>query len=198
MVYGSVDDPERPCDESAPLRPVSPYAASKAAADLLSYQVTHHPGLDVIRVRPFNHVGPRQSPDYAVGHFARQLARIERGLAPPRLETGDLDARRDLSDVRDVVAAYRLLMERGRRGEAYNVGSGIPVRIHDVLNMMRGMCNAKVEVAPRPERMRPGDVGAIIADFGKLTAETGWRPQYPLERTLRDTLDYWRQTVSAE
>src|SRR5439155_24946453 len=119
MVYGAVDDAARPCDETTPLRPVSPYAASKAAADLLSYQVTHHPGLDVVRVRPFNHVGPRQSPDYAVGHFARQLARIERGLDPPRLDTGDLSAHRDLTDVRDMVAAYRLVMEHGRRGEVY-------------------------------------------------------------------------------
>jgi GDP-4-dehydro-6-deoxy-D-mannose reductase len=192
LVYGAVDDPQRPCDESTPLRPVSPYAASKAAADLLGYQVTHHPGLDVVRVRPFNQIGPRQSPQYAVGHFARQLAWVERGLTPPRLETGDLSARRDLTDVRDMVEAYRLLMEHGERGAVYNVGRGSAVRMADVLDLLCRMCSIKVEVVPRAERMRPGDVGAIVADSARLRALTGWRPRHTLEQSLRDTLEYWR------
>jgi GDP-4-dehydro-6-deoxy-D-mannose reductase len=196
MVYGAVDDPQRPCDESTPLRPVSPYAASKAAADLLSYQTTHHPGLNVVRVRPFNQIGPRQSPQYAVGHFARQLARIERGLEPPRLETGDLSARRDLTDVRDMVAAYQLLMQHGRRGEVYNAGRGAAVRMADVLEMLCGFCSVAVEVVPRPERMRPGDVGAIVADSSRLRAATGWRPRLALQQSLRDTFDYWRHAAA--
>jgi GDP-4-dehydro-6-deoxy-D-mannose reductase len=198
MVYGAVDDPGRPCGEATPLRPVSPYAASKAAADLLSHQVTHHPGLDVVRVRPFNQVGPRQSPEYAVGHFARQLARIERGLAPPRLETGDLGARRDLTDVRDMVEAYRLVMEHGRRGEVYNAGQGAAVRMADVLDTLRGLCPFPVEVVPQEERMRPSDVGSIVADSGKLVAVAGWRPRYTLEQTLSDTLDDWRRRAARE
>src|SRR5205823_1736354 len=124
QVYGPATSADRPLDETAELRPVSPYAASKAAADLLSYQVTRHPGLAVVRVRPFNQVGPRLPPQYAAGHFARQLARIEYGLAPPQLEVGDLTARRDLTDVRDMVEAYRLLLDRGRGGETYNAGTG--------------------------------------------------------------------------
>jgi GDP-4-dehydro-6-deoxy-D-mannose reductase len=198
MVYGAVDDPTQRCIESTPLRPVSPYGASKAAADLQSYQVTHHPGLDVVRVRPFNQIGPRQSAQYAVGHFARQLAGIECGLAPARLETGNLDAQRDLTDVRDMVAAYQCVMERGRRGDVYNAGRGSAVRIGDVLNILRGMCSVPVEVVRQPDRMRPGDTGAIVADSGKLRTETGWRPQFDLERTLRDTLDYWRRRVTTE
>ncbi len=195
LVYGAVDDPERPLDEAAPLRPVSPYAASKAAADLLAYQVTHSPGLDAVRVRPFNHIGPRQSPQYAVGHFARQLARVERGLAPPRLEAGDLSASRDLTDVRDMATAYRLLMERGRTGEVYNAGSGRAVRMADVLDILRGLIAVPVEVVPRAERMRAVDVGATVTDGSRLRRETGWSPGYTLEQTLRDTLDYWRQAV---
>jgi GDP-4-dehydro-6-deoxy-D-mannose reductase len=198
MVYGAVADPARPCDESVPLRPVSPYAASKAAADLLSFQVTHHPGLDVVRVRPFNQIGPRQSPDYAVGHFARQIARIERGLGPPRLETGDLSARRDLTDVRDMVAAYLLLMEQGRRGEVYNAGRGEAVRMADVLNQLLSLASTAVEAVSRAERMRPNDVGAIVADGSRLLAATGWRPRITLDQSLRDTLDYWRRVESRE
>jgi GDP-4-dehydro-6-deoxy-D-mannose reductase len=185
-------------DEAAEFRPVSPYAASKAAADLLSYQATCHPGLPVIRVRPFNQVGPRQPPQYAAGHFARQLARIEAGLAPPRLEVGDLSARRDLTDVRDMVEAYRLLLDRGRPGEAYNAGSGIAVRMADVLDLLRAQCRVPVEVIPRADRMRPADTGGILADAGKLRRETGWAPRIPLGQTLADTLDSWRCSVAAD
>jgi GDP-4-dehydro-6-deoxy-D-mannose reductase len=185
-------------DEAVEFRPVSPYAASKAAADLLSYQVTCHPGLAVIRVRPFNHVGPRQPPQYAAGHFARQLALIEAGLAPPRLEVGDLSARRDLTDVRDMVEAYCLLLDRGRIGEAYNAGTGVAIRMADVLDHLRAVCPVPVEVVPRADRMRPSDAGAIVADAGKLRRETGWAPRIPLEKTLADTLDSWRRSVAVQ
>src|ERR1700722_19145116 len=121
LIYGSNAKDDRPPDELAPLRPGSPYAASKAAADLVSYQVFCAPGLDVVRARPFNHVGPRQDPEFAVAHFARQVVAIERGRQPPVLETGDLRPLRDLTDVRDTVAAYLLLLDKGRAGEAYNV-----------------------------------------------------------------------------
>jgi GDP-4-dehydro-6-deoxy-D-mannose reductase len=184
-------------DEATELRPVSPYAASKAAADLLSYQATCHPGLAVIRVRPFNHIGPRQPPQYAAGHFASQLARIEAGLEEPRLEVGDLSAQRDLTDVRDMVEAYRLLLDRGRPGEAYNAGTGASTRIADVLDILRAECRVPVEVVPRADRMRPADAGGIVADVGKLRRETGWAPKYSLRQTLADTLDSWRRAVAA-
>jgi GDP-4-dehydro-6-deoxy-D-mannose reductase len=195
QVYGPVVASGRPVDEFAELRPVSPYAASKAAADLLSYQVTRYPGLEVIRVRPFNHIGPRQPSQYAVGHFARQLARIESGLSAPELEVGDLSAGRDLTDVRDMVEAYRLLLERGRPGDVYNAGSGIAVRMGDVLAMLRGECRVSVKVIQRNERMRPTDAGGVVADAGKLRRDTGWMPRFKLGQTLRDTLDSFRATV---
>ncbi len=198
QVYGPADASGRPLDEAAELRPVSPYAASKAAADLLSHQVTRHPGLAVVRVRPFNHVGPRQPPQYAAGHFARQLARIEAGLAPPRLEVGDLTARRDLTDVRDMAEAYRLLLDRGRPGEVYNAGTGVAVRIAAVLDLLRAECRVQVEVVPRAERMRPADAAVTLADAGRLRRETGWAPRFALERTLRDTFDSWRAAVAAD
>ena len=124
LVYGDPDGPDQSQDENCLLRPNSPYAASKAAADLLSYQTAVNPGLDIVRARPFNHIGPRQSSQFAVANFARQAAAIERGELPPVLETGNLGSRRDMTDVRDTVAAYVLLMQKGRSGEAYNVGSG--------------------------------------------------------------------------
>jgi GDP-4-dehydro-6-deoxy-D-mannose reductase len=197
-VYGAAGEAERAVDEQAALCPASPYAASKAAADQLSYQVTRHPGLDVVRVRPFNQIGPRQPPQYAAGHFARQLARIERGLAPPRLEVGDLSARRDLTDVRDMVAAYRLLLTSGRAGEVYNAGSGRAVRMTEVLDTLRALCVVPVEVVVRTERLRPSDPGALVAESSALRTATGWRRRYSLEQSLRDTLDSWRQAVAAE
>jgi GDP-4-dehydro-6-deoxy-D-mannose reductase len=196
QVYGTADESSRPINEGAQLRPVSPYSASKAAADLLSYQVTRHPGLQVIRVRPFNHVGPRQPPQYAAGHFARQLARIEAGLESPRLEVGDLTALRDLTDVRDMVDAYRLLLDRGRPGEVYNAGSGTAVRMADVLELLRVECRLPVEVVPRQERMRSADAGVSLADSSKLRQETGWSPRFTLRQTLRDTLDSWRSAAA--
>ena len=192
LVYGPPDAPDRPQDEARLLRPGSPYAASKAAADLLSYQVAVHPGLDVVRARPFNHIGPRQSPQFAVANFARQLAAVERGEQPPVLETGNLSPRRDLTDVRDTVAAYLLLMQKGRAGEAYNVGSGQNISVQTVLDRLIALSGVKVEVRPRAELLRPTEQAAALVDASKLRRETGWQPCFSLDQTLRDTLDYWR------
>jgi GDP-4-dehydro-6-deoxy-D-mannose reductase len=192
MIYGANERPDIPCDESAPLRPSSPYATSKAGADLLAYQVAHWPGLDVVRVRPFNQIGPRQSPQFAVASFARQLARIERGEQPPRLEVGDLTGRRDFTDVRDMVKAYRRIMESGVRGDVYNAASGVAVRIGDVLDQLRLLCHRIVEVVTAADRLRPSDAAVLTGNSDKLRKVTGWRPQYTLQQTLRDTLDYWR------
>jgi GDP-4-dehydro-6-deoxy-D-mannose reductase len=198
QVYGRSGQADQPLTETAEIQPVSPYAASKAAADLLSFQMSQHPGLEIVRVRPFNHLGPRQPAQYAVGHFARQLARIEAGLAPPRLEVGDLTARRDMTDVRDMVEAYRLLLDHGRSGEVFNVGSGTAVQMAEVLDLLRGECHVPVEVIPRVERMRPTDPGIVTADTTKLRRETSWTPRFTLSQTLRDTLDSWRASVVAE
>jgi GDP-4-dehydro-6-deoxy-D-mannose reductase len=192
LIYGEAGD-GRPQDERCELRPGSPYAASKAAADLLGWQVTVRPGLEVVRARPFNHIGPRQSPQFAAPHFAQQIAEAERGLRPPVLETGNLSPRRDLTDVRDVVAAYLLLMERGRPGEAYNVGSGEATAMQEVVDRLLGLAAVKVEVRRRAELVRPTDQAVVRADASKLRRETGWAPRYTLEQTLADTLDYWRR-----
>jgi GDP-4-dehydro-6-deoxy-D-mannose reductase len=196
LVYGDPDPPVPRCDERLPLRPASPYAASKAAADLAGYQYTRHPGLAVVRVRPFNHTGPRQSPQYAVPNFARQIAAIERGRQPPVLETGDLRPRRDLTDVRDMVTAYRLLMERGRVGEVYNAGRGEAHSMQEVLDRLLAGSQARVEVRSKAQELRPVDTAVACADSTKLRHETGWGPAYSLDQTLTDILDYWRSVTA--
>jgi GDP-4-dehydro-6-deoxy-D-mannose reductase len=192
LVYGDPDGPDQSQDENCLLRPNSPYAVSKAAADLLSYQTAVNPGLDIVRARPFNHIGPRQSSQFAVANFARQAAAIERGELPPVLETGNLGSRRDMTDVRDTVAAYVLLMQKGRSGEAYNIGSGQNVSIQTVLDRLLALSGLKVEIRQRAELMRAVDQAVARVDASKLRRETGWAPRYSLDQTLMDTLDYWR------
>jgi len=195
LVY---DEPSRPdglVDESCLLRPVSPYAASKAAADLASYQYTRSPGLDVVRVRPFNHIGPRQAPEYAVSNFARQIAAIEAGRQAPLVETGDLSPRRDLTDVRDMAQAYKLVMAKGRKGEVYNAGSGIAHSMQEILDRLVALSRVQVEVRQKAQRPRGIETPALRADCTRLRTETGWQPSYSLDQTLQDTLDYWRSSV---
>ncbi len=192
-VYGNPDNPEAPRDEECPLRPDTPYAASKAAADLACYQYTCDPGLDIVRARPFNHVGPLQSADYALPNFARQLAAIERGAVPPVLHTGNLDAQRDLTDVRDMVRAYLLLMEHGRRGEAYNIGTGQTWSMQTVLERMVSLVSLRVEIRREAELLRPTEQSVVRVDASKIQRETGWEPVYSLDQTIRDTLAAWRQ-----
>jgi GDP-4-dehydro-6-deoxy-D-mannose reductase len=196
IVYGDVEGPAKAHDELAPLRPSSPYAASKAAADLVSYQYARCAGLDIVRVRPFNHIGPRQAPQYAVAHFAQQLAAIERGRQAPLLETGSLDPRRDLTDVRDMVHAYVVLMERGRAAEVYNVGTGQTHSMREVLQRLLALVRVEVEVRQRPGLVRPTDTKVICADPSKFRNEIGWQPQRTLDQTLTDTLDYWRRALA--
>ena len=192
LVYGDPATPDESQDERCLLRPTSPYAASKAAADLLGYQTALNPGLEIVRARPFNHIGPRQSSQFAVANFARQAAAIERGERPPVLETGNLSSRRDLTDVRDTVAAYVLLMQKGRAGEAYNIGSGQNVSMQTVLDRLLALSGLQVEVRTRAELMRTVDQAVARVDATKLRRETGWTPRFSLDQTLADTLDYWR------
>jgi GDP-4-dehydro-6-deoxy-D-mannose reductase len=190
LIYGEPDAPDQACDERTTMKPASPYAASKAAADLLSYQYTRHPGLDIVRVRLFNQIGPRQSPDYAVANFARQIAAIEAGKQSPRIETGDLSAQRDVTDVRDTVAAFPLLLEHGIRGEAYNAGRGETFSMQSILDRLIALSKVKVEVVQKVERK--ADTSVTRADPSKLKRATGWSPRIPLEQTLTDILNYWR------
>ena len=190
LIYGDPDEPGQACDERTTLKPASPYAASKAAADLLSYQYTRNPGLDIVRIRLFNQIGPRQSPDYAVGNFARQIAAIEAGKQLPRIETGDLSAQRDITDVRDTVAAFPLLLQKGLKCEAYNAGRGETYSMQDILDRLLALSKVKVEVIQNVERKT--DTAMTRADPRKLSRTTGWSPKIPLDRTLTDILNYWR------
>ncbi len=193
LVYGDSVSGTDGCTENDLLRPESPYAASKAAADLVSYQYTRHPGLDIVRVRPFNHIGPRQAPQFAVPNFARQLAAIERGRQPPLLQTGNLQSCRDLTDVRDVVAAYMLVMEQGPSGEVYNVGSGQSYAMQTVLERLIALSGIAVEVRQTANLLRAADTAHVRANTDKLRHETGWQPRFHLDRTLADILAYWRE-----
>lgn len=194
LVYGDPDPGREAIDEGTALKPASPYAASKAAADLLAYQLHRSAGLDVVRVRLFNQIGPRQAADFAVSNFARQVAAVERGEQPPVLHTGDLSALRDLTDVRDMVTALRLVIEKGEPGAAYNAGSGHVYRMSDVLARLVAQARVPVEVRSKAETGRGGDTAVSRADPRKLTAATGWLPKYTLDQTLADVLEGWRST----
>ena len=168
LVYGEPDRPSGACDEHTTLKPASPYAASKAAADLVSYQYTRSAGLDIVRVRLFNQIGPRQSADFAVPNFARQIAAAEAGQQPPVVETGDLSARRDITDVRDIVAAFPLLLEKGVTGEAYNAARGDSYRIQDLLDRLVALSRVPIRVNQAVEPGRRADTAMTRADVRKL------------------------------
>jgi GDP-4-dehydro-6-deoxy-D-mannose reductase len=193
LIYGEAGFKDEPATEEHLLAPASPYAASKAAADLLSYQVTRSSGLRVVRARPFNHTGPRQPTEYAIPHFAKQIADIEKGNRAPMLETGNLDAVRDLSDVRDVVQAYLLLLERGRPGEAYNICSGEARPMKSALNYLLTLTKVDIEVRQKVDERRSAEPTVVRGNSEKLRRETGWTPRCSFERTLADTLEYWRR-----
>jgi GDP-4-dehydro-6-deoxy-D-mannose reductase len=192
LVYGDPDEPGQPCNESTTLKPASPYAASKAAADVMSYQYSRTTGLPVIRVRLFNQIGPRQPADYAVANFARQIAAIEAGRMSPILETGDLSAHRDLTDVRDMVKAMRLLLEQGTPGEAYNAGRGRTWQIREVLDRVLKFARRPIEVRSKVEPGRAADTTVTRADVTKLVNLTGWQTTYDLDQSLTDILTHWR------
>jgi len=185
-------------DETAPLEPVSPYAVSKAAQDLMAYQYHAAYGLPTIRLRLFNHTGPGRPERFVASSFARQLAEIEADLRPPVLSVGNLDAVRDFTDVRDVARAYWLASRGGRPGAVYNVCSGRPVAIRELLDRLLSLSSASVEVHLDPGRFRQAEVPVLYGDPGRFRAATGWQAEIPLEKTLQDLLAYWRRRVGAE
>ena len=194
-VYGAVSSERLPVDEEAPLEPVNPYGVSKVAQDLLARQYYLSHGLDVIRARAFNHVGPRQSPGFVAANFARQIAEAEEGLREGVVRVGNLEAERDFTDVEDVVRAYGLLMERGRAGEAYNIGSGRPRSVARLLEELMKLSGGEVRVEQEATRMRPTDVAVIYGDNRKLQGDTGWEPRVSFEESLCRVLAYWREEV---
>jgi GDP-4-dehydro-6-deoxy-D-mannose reductase len=180
--------------EDHPLVPASPYGVSKLAQELLAGH-TPAPGVQVTIARAFNHFGPRQDPAFSTSDFARQIASIEAALQPPEISVGNLNARRDLTDVRDTVRAYRAIAERGEPRRAYNVCSGRAISIREVLDMLVALARVPIQVRVDPARFRPNDVPLLLGDPSRLRDELGWMPTIPLEQTLDDILQYWRQKV---
>ena len=195
--YGHVLPEELPINEETPLRPTSPYGVSKIAQDFLGLQYYLSHQVQAIRVRPFNHIGPRQRDAFVVPSFARQIAEIEAGLRAPVIRVGNLKAQRDFTDVRDMVRAYWLILQKGEPGEVYNIGSGQAHSIQHVLNLLLEMAQVSIRVEQDPRRLRPTDVPVSVCDASKLRAVTGWEPRIPLEQTLRDVLDEWRDRVQS-
>jgi len=195
-VYGDVTQDELPIREDALLRPNNPYAGSKAAAEVLALQYSQSGWLRVVATRSFNHTGPGQSTAFAAAAFAKQFADIARGKQPPVLRHGNLSAQRDFLDVRDVVAAYRLLASRGHPGTAYNICSGRAVSMHHVVETIGRLVDRPVELREDPARMRAIDTPIIVGDASLMQRDTGWEPTIPLERTLRDLYEYFLNETS--
>ena len=196
--YGRVLPNELPVRETNPLRPLSPYAVSKVAQDLLGYQYHQSYGVHIVRTRAFNHEGPRRAEAFALSSFAKQLAEMESGLREPVLSVGNLEAQRDFLDVRDVVRAYWLALEHGEPGEVYNIASGHMWRIGDALDHLLALSKVRVEVRQDPERLRPSDVLLMLGDATSFRKRTGWAPQIPFEQTLRDLLDDCRAHIGSQ
>lgn len=186
-VYGFVSESDQPIGEDAPYRPVTPYGASKAAAEIAVFQEVRGNGLEVVIARSFNHIGPGQDDRFVVSSMARQLARIEMGVEEPVLRAGNLSVRRDFLDVRDAVSAYRCLMERGRDLTAYNVCSGVALSLADVVRRMIELSATGAKLELDPGRMRSVDIPSLVGDSSRLRG-LGWTPQFDLDRTLRDLL----------
>jgi GDP-4-dehydro-6-deoxy-D-mannose reductase len=193
-VYGNVQPEQLPLGEDTPLRPVSPYAASKTAADFLCLQAHLGWGMDVVRARPFTHIGPGQSERFVASALASRIATAERdGL--DEIPVGSLDTRRDFTDVRDVVRAYRQLATSGVAGEVYNICSGVDISIQELADTLVSYASRPVRLAPDPALLRPADLAVLRGDASKLHALTGWKPEIPLTATLQDLLDDWRRRV---
>lgn len=193
--YGLVHPDEVPIKETNPLRPLSPYAVSKVAQDLLAYQYFRSYGLKAIRTRGFNHTGPRRGEVFVTSNFAKQIAAIEAGMHEPVIRVGNLSAQRDFTDVRDIVRAYWLALEKGTPGEVYNLASGKAITIRELLDMLLELSEVEVEVEVDPDRLRPSDVEILLGDYSKFHADTGWEPRIPLSKTVEDLLNYWRQRL---
>jgi len=193
--YGLVYPNELPIKEDNPLRPQSPYAVSKVAMDYLGYQYFQSYKMKIIRTRGFNHTGPRRGEVFVTSNFAKQIAEIEKGKREPMIEVGNLEAKRDWTDVRDMVKAYLLAVQKGTPGEVYNICSEKTVRVGDMLEMLLKMSKVKVEIRQDPSRLRPSDVPVLLGNCTKFRKATGWKPEIPFEKTMEDLLNYWRERV---
>lgn len=193
--YGYIKQSECPIVEDTVLRPGNIYAATKSCQNMLGSIYAAAYQMDIMMVRAFNHIGPNQTPVFVVADFCKQVAEIEKGLKEPVMYVGNLSAKRDFTDVRDVVRAYALLVEKGKAGETYNIGTGCALAIQEILDKIVAMSEKDIEVKVAPEKLRPVDVPVIEPDISKVKECTGWQPDIPLEQTLKETLDYWRSKV---
>jgi GDP-4-dehydro-6-deoxy-D-mannose reductase len=184
----------QPLSEDGAIGPADPYGVSKLAQEMLALRAQHGP---VFIARPFNHAGPRQSPSYSTSSFARQIAEIEAGRSAPVLRVGNLESRRDITDVRDTVLAYLAMVARGQPARPYNVCSGRAYRVRDLLDLLVGLSRVPISIEVDPARLRPSDNPVVAGDRSRLTSETGWAPEIPIERTLADLLEFWRSIVAA-
>lgn len=190
--YGHVRTGESPVTEDNTPRPGNIYAATKACQNMMGSIYAEAYDLDVMMVRAFNHIGPNQMPLFVVADFCKQVADVEKGLQEPVIRVGNLSAKRDFTDVRDVVRAYGMLIQSGIKGETYNIGQGRAVAIEEILHMILAQSTQKIAVETDPERLRPVDIPIVEAGITKLQAVTDWRPEITLEQTIQETLDYWR------
>lgn len=193
--YGHIKPGEIPIDEETTIRPGNIYAATKACQNMLGSIYAQAYDMEIMMVRAFNHIGPAQAPIFVVSDFCKQVAEIEKGMREPVIYVGNLSSMRDFTDVRDVVRAYALLMECGKSGETYNVGSGNAVTIREVLDIIISLSDKDIEVKIDNNKIRPVDVPIIEADITKINELTGWKPEIPLRQTIKETLDYWRERV---
>jgi len=196
--YGKVKPNELPIDEKQPLAPISPYAVSKAAQTLLALSLHESQELPVTVLRPFNHTGPGQKPRLVIPSIAEQIARIEAGLSEPVIRVGNTESKRDFTDVRDIVKAYVLAVDRSRSGEIYNIGTGRSVSIQWILEFLVGQSKMDIKVETDPNRLRPSDIPELRCNPEKFRRDTGWEAHIPLEQTLIDILDYWRDRVKSD
>ena len=191
--YGHIKDGECPIVEDNVLRPGNIYAATKSCQNMLGKIYSDAYDMDVMMVRAFNHIGPNQTPVFVVADFCKQVADIENGLSEPVIYVGNLSARRDFTDVRDVVRAYAMLVKDGKRGETYNVGRGHAVAIQEILDRIVALSDKDIEVRVDESKLRPVDVPIIEPDITKIRETVGWEPEIELETTLKETLEYWRR-----
>ncbi|TCL59346.1 GDP-4-dehydro-6-deoxy-D-mannose reductase [Kineothrix alysoides] len=193
--YGHIKSDEIPISEETMIRPGNIYAATKVCQNMIGSIYAQAYDMEIMMVRAFNHIGPTQAPIFVVSDFCKQVAEIEKGMRDPVMYVGNLDSMRDFTDVRDVVRAYALLMEIGKPGETYNVGSGRAVAIREILNLIISLSDKDIKVEIDQNKIRPVDVPIIEADIAKIKELTGWKPKIPLQQTIKETLNYWRERV---
>lgn len=194
-VYGNVLPSDLPIDEDTSFAPDNPYAVSKLTQDFLGLQYFLSYKLEIVRARPFNHIGPRQSPNFVIATFAKKIAEIEKGVEKAVLHVGNLKTKRDFTDVRDMVVAYLAVLEKGKVGDVYNIGSGVSHSIKHVLHTMLSFAKVPIKIEVDKSLFRPSETENRLCDVTKFQKVTSWKPTMPLEKSLRDTLDYWRNIV---